>query len=205
MHVTVPYTVSSTYLKIIRISLNGLVFKNYINIKNARYRYIFIYIFFRCTWLVIVLTSFVCASILVQIMWLKFNSSPTVTAVKDTHLALYSLPFPAVNVCPMDKIKRSAAYSYISSRINSTYQEYQMDYFLNILSLFQHPLYSRMSYYLNDTGMPEFLSKLSSINVTDFMLNVSRYYTFTAKPLLFLHLMYLPTVWIGPPKSSTST
>lgn len=146
------------------------MFKNYINVKQRIFTFFF---FFRCTWLVIVLTSFVCASILVQTMWLKFNSSPTVTAVKDTHLALYSLPFPAVNVCPMDKIKRSVAYSYISSRINATYQKYQMDYFLNILSLFQHPLYSRMSYYLNNTGMPEFLFKLSSINITDFMLNVS--------------------------------
>lgn len=106
-------------------------------------------------------------------MWLKFNSSPTVTAVKDTHLALYSLPFPAVNVCPMDKIKRSEAYKYVADRTNNaTYEESEMDTFLNILTLFQHPLYSRMLYYLN-RGMDGFLPKLTSINITDFMLKVS--------------------------------
>lgn len=105
-------------------------------------------------------------------MWLKFNSSPTVTAVKDTHLALYSLPFPAVNVCPMDKIKRSVAYNYVNARINaSSYQETDMDNFLNALTLFQHPLYNRMLFYLN-RGMDDFLSKLASINITDFMLKV---------------------------------
>lgn len=117
------------------------------------------------------LASFVCASVLVHTMWLKFNSSPTVTAVKDTHLALYSLPFPAVNVCPMDKIKRSAAYAYVSARVNATYEHSEMDNFLNILTLFQHPLYNRMSYYIN-FGMDGFLSKLTAINITDFMLNV---------------------------------
>ncbi|VVC45398.1 Epithelial sodium channel [Cinara cedri] len=125
----------------------------------------------RCAWLFIVLTSFVCASILVHTMWLKFNSSPTVTAVKDTHLALYSLPFPAVNVCPMDKIKRSVAYSYVTARINDSYRENEMDNFLNVLTLFQHPLYNRMLYYLN-SGIDNFLTKLTSINITDFMLTV---------------------------------
>lgn len=121
----------------------------------------------------IVLTSFVCASILVHTMWLKFNSSPTVTAVKDTHLALYSLPFPAVNVCPMDKIKRTEAHRYVAARINASYGEPELDNFLNILTLFQHPLYSRMLYYLNN-GMGGFLSKLTSINITDLMLKVRR-------------------------------
>jgi len=107
-------------------------------------------------------------------MWLKFNSSPTVTAVKDTHLALYSLPFPAVNVCPMDKIKRSVAYKYIADRINVSYQESELDNFLNVLTLFQHPLYSRMLYYLN-SGISGFLSQLTTINITDFMLQVSNY------------------------------
>ncbi|XP_060841385.1 sodium channel protein Nach-like [Rhopalosiphum padi] len=125
----------------------------------------------RCAWLVIVLTSFVCASMLVHTMWLKFNSSPTVTAVKDTHLALYSLPFPAVNVCPMDKIKRSVAYKYVADRINVSYQESELDNFLNVLTLFQHPLYSRMLYYLNNEKSG-FLPKLTTINITDFMLHV---------------------------------
>lgn len=108
-------------------------------------------------------------------MWLKFNSSPTVTAVKDTHLALYSLPFPAVSVCPMDKIKRSAAVQYVANRTNATYDEDDMDNFLNILTLFQHPLYNGMLHFLNYSGMPSFLSKLTAINITDFMLKVSRF------------------------------
>jgi len=119
-----------------------------------------------------VLASFVCASVLVHAMWLKFNSSPTVTAVKDTHLALHSLPFPAVNVCPADKIKRSAAYAYVSARVNATYDRSEMDNFLNMLTLFQHPLYNRMSYYI-DYETDDFLAKLAGINITDFMLNVS--------------------------------
>ncbi|CAI6368169.1 unnamed protein product [Macrosiphum euphorbiae] len=125
----------------------------------------------RCAWLIIVLTSFVCASILVHTMWLKFNSSPTVTAVKDTHLALYSLPFPAVNVCPMDKIKRLVAHKYVADRINVSYQESELDNFLNALTLFQHPLYSRMLHYINN-GIGGFFSKLTTINITDFMLQV---------------------------------
>lgn len=133
----------------------------------------------RCTWLIIVLASFVCASILVHIMWLKFNSSPTVTAVKDTHLALYSLPFPAVNICPMDKIKRTEAHEYVSSRINGSYRGLELDNFLNILTLFQHPLYSRMLYYLNN-GMEGFLTKLTNINITDFMLKVYKYTSYTS-------------------------
>lgn len=72
----------------------------------------------------------------------------------------------------MDKIKRSVAYNYVNARINSSlYQESEMDNFLNALTLFQHPLYNRMLFYLN-RGMDEFLSKLTSINITDFMLKV---------------------------------
>uniref|UniRef100_A0A2S2QJY1 Sodium channel protein Nach n=1 Tax=Sipha flava TaxID=143950 RepID=A0A2S2QJY1_9HEMI len=104
-------------------------------------------------------------------MWLKFNSSPTVTAVKDTHLALYSLPFPAVNICPMDKIKRTEAHEYVAARTNDSYHESELDNFLNVLTLFQHPLYSRMLSYLNN-GMEGFLAKLTNINITDFMLKV---------------------------------
>jgi len=126
-----------------------------------------------------VLTSFVCASILVHTMWLKFNSSPTVTAVKDTHLALYSLPFPAVNVCPMDKIKRLVAHKYVADRINVSYQESELDNFLNALTLFQHPLYSRMLHYINN-GIGGFFTKLTTINITDFMLQVNRYCTRTS-------------------------
>jgi hypothetical protein len=106
-------------------------------------------------------------------MWLKFNSSPTVTAVKDTHLALYSLPFPAVNICPMDKIKRTEAHEYVAARTNDSYHESELDNFLNVLTLFQHPLYSRMLSYLNN-GMEGFLAKLTNINITDFMLKVCK-------------------------------
>lgn len=120
----------------------------------------------------IVLTSFVCASVLVHTMWLKFNSSPTVTAVKDTHLALYSLPFPAVNVCPMDKIKRSAAHSYVAARTKGPYEANDTDFFLNALTLFQHPLYNRMLNYLK-SGTDGFLTRLAGINITDLMLAVS--------------------------------
>lgn len=124
-------------------------------------------------------------------MWLKFNSSPTVTAVKDTHLALYSLPFPAVNVCPMDKIKRLVAHKYVADRINVSYQESELDNFLNVLTLFQHPLYSRMLHYLNN-GIGGFLSTLTTINITDFMLQVSRYCT--SVPVGTSYLYSIPTI-----------
>lgn len=141
-------------------------------------------------------------------MWLKFNSSPTVTAVKDTHLALYSFPFPAVNVCPMDKIKRSVAYAYVTDRINTSYRENEMENFLNALTLFQHPFYSRMLYYL-ESGMDDFLNKLASINITDFMLTVSilymRIYNRPLGFIWFLSIKVMPTCdevfkacfWIG--------
>ncbi|XP_050536342.1 uncharacterized protein LOC126902781 [Daktulosphaira vitifoliae] len=124
----------------------------------------------KCSWLVIVLLSFFCASFLVNTMWLKFSASPTVTAVKDTHLALYLIPFPAVSVCPIDKIKRSLAYEYIAERINDTYNEAELDNFLNALTFFQHPVYSRMIPYLN--GSKNLIYKLASINITEFMLKV---------------------------------
>lgn len=176
---------SSTYLKTMQALSNGLALKYLIlhittclydaNIRRMLKYYmrfsVFLFFNIRCIWFVIVLASFVCASFLVHIMWLKFNSSPTITAVKDTHLALYSLPFPAINVCPMQKIKRSIAYEYVTSRINGSYQEFEMDNFLNGLTLFQHPLYNRMIYYLNH-GIDDFLSRLSDINITHFMLTV---------------------------------
>lgn len=68
-------------------------------------------------WLAIVLASFICASLLVNTMWTRFSMSPTMTAVKDTHLPLYSLPFPAVSICSSDKIKREEAYAYLSKYV----------------------------------------------------------------------------------------
>nr|XP_018906638.1 PREDICTED: pickpocket protein 19-like [Bemisia tabaci] len=106
-------------------------------------------------------------------MWDRFSSSPTVTAVKDTHLPLYSLPFPAVSICATDKIRRDEAYHYLSSYVNlsNPATAIMVDDFLATMSLFQYPAYSRMKYYLNRTN--DFLPQLSKVNLTDFMLYVS--------------------------------
>ncbi|XP_050436611.1 sodium channel protein Nach-like [Adelges cooleyi] len=114
--------------------------------------------------------SFVCATFLVNTMWLKFSASPTVTAVKDTHLALYLLPFPAVSVCPVDKIKRPLAHEYLAAMLNGSYRQQETDIFLNALSMLQHPIYNRMTDYLKRTN--DYLDDLVKINITDLFLKV---------------------------------
>lgn len=90
----------------------------------------------RAVWFAIILTSFICASLLVNTMWTRFRMSPTMTAVKDTHLPLYSLPFPAVSVCSTDKIKRNEAYVYLSKYEN--YALYIPMLFLEICDITSH-------------------------------------------------------------------
>ncbi|KAI5713279.1 hypothetical protein M8J76_006923 [Diaphorina citri] len=122
-------------------------------------------------WLIIILISFLCASLLAHTMWLRFSASPTVTAVKDTHLDLYLIPFPAVSICPTDKIKLKEAYGYLSKYVNITNQtvKKELDKALAALSLFQHPWYNRMNFYLTNNTV---LKDLASINMTDFMIKV---------------------------------
>ncbi|XP_026679152.1 uncharacterized protein LOC108252357 [Diaphorina citri] len=108
-------------------------------------------------------------------MWLRFSASPTVTAVKDTHLDLYLIPFPAVSICPTDKIKLKEAYGYLSKYVNITNQtvKKELDKALAALSLFQHPWYNRMNFYLTNNTV---LKDLASINMTDFMIKVQIYH-----------------------------
>jgi amiloride-sensitive sodium channel len=49
------------------------------------------------------------AAIMMRIVWLRFDESPTVTTVETTTYPIWNLPFPAVTLCNNNKIYKSAA------------------------------------------------------------------------------------------------
>ncbi|XP_039276827.1 sodium channel protein Nach-like isoform X2 [Nilaparvata lugens] len=119
-------------------------------------------------WLSVLISCFICASLLVATMWQRFSNAPTVTVVKDTHLPLHLFPFPAISICPNNKIKRTVAIEYISRQVKIAIPHKMVHFFLNVLSLFQHPYYSRMLEYLDECE--EILPDLEKINITDLMI-----------------------------------
>lgn len=67
-------------------------------------------------WLWIVL-SFLALTTALILLWISLNwnaETPTMTVIESTNYPTYNLPFPAVTICSMNKISKSAALEIAS-------------------------------------------------------------------------------------------
>ena len=50
-----------------------------------------------------------CAVVLINKVWMQYSTSPTITSIESTHFPIWNIPFPAVTLCQVNKVHRSAA------------------------------------------------------------------------------------------------
>lgn len=63
-------------------------------------------------WLGIHLTMIGCAIGVVMSAWSRFTDNPTITTLESQHHSIYGLNFPAIAICPNNKISRANAEKY---------------------------------------------------------------------------------------------
>ena len=63
----------------------------------------------RLLWSVVCIICVTVATIMMRIVWFRFNNSPTVTTVETTTYPIWNIPFPAVTLCNNNKVYEPAA------------------------------------------------------------------------------------------------
>lgn len=66
----------------------------------------------RIVWVSIVAVSVITSAILLRISWIWNSEYPVVTVIESTHYATWNIPFPAVTICNLNKISKSAALQF---------------------------------------------------------------------------------------------
>ncbi|GFG36325.1 hypothetical protein Cfor_05944, partial [Coptotermes formosanus] len=80
-------------------------------------------------WSAVCITCVSVAIVMMDIVWLRFQDSPTVTTVETTTYPIWNIPFPAVTLCNNNKVHKTAAIAlakHLSERLpvkNSTVLE----------------------------------------------------------------------------------
>ncbi|CAH1405219.1 unnamed protein product [Nezara viridula] len=101
--------------------------------------------------------------------WTGYVSVPIVMSVVETSYPLDAVYFPAVSVCPVQKIVLSKAMEYFTKNLdNATLNDVGLNSFLKALTALQYPLYRGLSLYLYESG--GLLQKLEILNITELML-----------------------------------
>jgi hypothetical protein len=72
-------------------------------------------VFRRLLWGAVCIVCLTVAVIMMKIVWLRFNESPTVTNVETTTYPIWNIPFPAVTLCNNNKVYRPAAIKLAES------------------------------------------------------------------------------------------
>ncbi|XP_024081637.1 sodium channel protein Nach-like [Cimex lectularius] len=122
----------------------------------------------RVIWSSLFLLCFSGATYMTFNCWENYVNYPIAISVEDTHYPLADVLFPAVSICPTNKILISQAISYLSSRIQpEILNDTQIFDFLTSLILLQHPVYSQMAHYLQNSQA--LLPLLSNINISELM------------------------------------
>jgi amiloride-sensitive sodium channel len=49
---------------------------------------------------------------IVLIAWSRFTDNPTITTLESQHYSIYNLNFPAIAICPNNKLSRKAVEEY---------------------------------------------------------------------------------------------
>jgi len=63
----------------------------------------------RLMWSAVFIICVSVATVMMRIVWLRFDESPTVTTVETTTYPIWNIPFPAVTLCNNNKVYKSAA------------------------------------------------------------------------------------------------
>lgn len=63
-------------------------------------------------WLSLHLMMIGCAIGVVMSAWSRFTDNPTITTLESQHHSIYGLNFPAIAICPNNKISRTNAQKY---------------------------------------------------------------------------------------------
>lgn len=66
----------------------------------------------RLMWMVLHIVMTIISIYLVLFAWSRFTENPTVTNLESQHYSIYNLKFPAVAICPNNKISKSYAEEY---------------------------------------------------------------------------------------------
>lgn len=61
-----------------------------------------------CVWIVMI----VAAIYIVLFAWARFTDNPTITTLESQHYSIFDLEFPAVAICPNNKISKTYAEQY---------------------------------------------------------------------------------------------
>lgn len=63
-------------------------------------------------WAAVLLTMVVASTYIVLFAWARFTENPTITTLESQHYSIFGLEFPAVAICPINKISRTYAEQY---------------------------------------------------------------------------------------------
>jgi amiloride-sensitive sodium channel len=63
----------------------------------------------RLLWSAVCIICVTVATIMMRIVWFRFNNSPTVTTVETTTYPIWNIPFPAVTLCNNNKVYEPVA------------------------------------------------------------------------------------------------
>nr|CAD7403343.1 unnamed protein product [Timema cristinae] len=67
----------------------------------------------RLLWTFLSALSLAIAGILIQLVWVRFQKSPTVISIEDTNYPIWKVPFPGVTLCNSNKVYKPAAQQFI--------------------------------------------------------------------------------------------
>ncbi|PSN55275.1 hypothetical protein C0J52_05821 [Blattella germanica] len=115
--------------------------------------------------------------VFVSAAWTKYVDSPIVTSVETTHFPLYELPFPAITICPANKLRRIVGEEilsrYLNVSLNNNSTREIIWHAMSVFSIFEHPFYDRMSEHLSKVeGVKDIWNRFDHFNVSQFMLQV---------------------------------
>lgn len=80
----------------------------YIHTVNKEY-----HTFERWLWIVLTGLALITAIVLLWISWNWTAETPTTTVIESTNYPTYNLPFPAVTVCNMNKMSKTAVFEFV--------------------------------------------------------------------------------------------
>lgn len=63
-------------------------------------------------WLVLHFFMLFTAINIVLIAWSRFTDNPTITTLESQHYSIYNLPFPAIAICPINKLSKKSVDTY---------------------------------------------------------------------------------------------
>lgn len=71
----------------------------------------------RIWWLTVFTSSVIACAFLINKTWTKWQNTPVIMSFSHTQTPIWEIPFPAVTVCPVNKVEQTR-YNYTQAYLN---------------------------------------------------------------------------------------